>query len=80
MPAPINASAITQAGLRLYNNGGGGYLIFDRDTQGKNGRKILIHKSLAKKFAALVDDSAKGQLVIQGIKQLRAKAGGNVEF
>ncbi len=80
MPAPINASAITQAGLRLHNNGGGGYLIFDRDTQGKNGRKILIHKSLAKKFAALVDDSAKGQLVIQGIKQLRAKAGGMSSF
>ncbi len=80
MPAPINASAITQAGLDLYNNGGGGYLIFDKDTQGKSGRKILIHKSLVKKFSALVDDSAKGQLVIQGIKQLSAKAGGLSSF
>ncbi len=80
MPALNNASAITQAGLDLYNNGAGGYLIFDKDTQGKSGRKILIHKSLVKKFSALVDDSAKGQLVIQGIKQLSAKAGGLSSF
>ncbi len=80
MPAPINSPAITQAGLGLHNNGAGGYLIFDKDTQGKSGRKLLIHKSLVKKFAALVDDSAKGQLVIQGIKQLTAKAGGVSSF
>ena len=54
----------------------GGFLLFDQDTDGRNGRRILIDAQLANKFTALVNHDSKGQLVISGIKQLRAKGGG----
>ncbi|KEQ18473.1 hypothetical protein [Endozoicomonas numazuensis] len=54
----------------------GGFLLFDRDTDGRSGRRILINAQLANKFSALINHDSKGQLVIAGIKQLRAKGGG----
>ena len=68
-------SSLGKHNIQSYGHDGG-FLLFDRDTDGRSGRRILINAQLANKFSALISHDSKGLLVIAGIKQLRAKGGG----
>ncbi|WP_062269176.1 hypothetical protein [Endozoicomonas arenosclerae] len=54
----------------------GGFLLFDQDTDGRCGKRILIDARLVNKFSTLINNDSKGSLVIHGIKQLKSRGGG----